>query len=54
MIHLDFNIKDFEPIVRFSISNLYDQYKVIPGNTVLQIPFPKDAPEKWTIMVLDV
>lgn len=52
VIHLDFNIKDFEPVVRLSISNMYDQFKA-SGNA-LQIPFPKDAPEKWTIMVLDV
>ena len=32
---------------------MFDTYKVTTGN-VLQIPFPKDAPPKWTVMVLDV
>ncbi|KRX04875.1 WD40-repeat-containing domain [Pseudocohnilembus persalinus] len=52
-IHLDFSIQNYEPNIRFNISNMYDEYKKTTGN-VLQIPFPKSAPQKWTIMVIDV
>ena len=52
-IHLDFLIKGQEEATRFSISNMYDNYKVTTGN-ILQIPFPKTAAEKYTVMVLDI
>ncbi|KAL4455065.1 hypothetical protein ABPG74_006447 [Tetrahymena malaccensis] len=52
-MHFDFNISNREPITRFSISNMFDQYKVV-GNSNLQIPYPSDAPVKWTVMVLDI
>jgi len=32
---------------------MFDQYKVVGGNC-LQIPYPSDAPLKWTVLVLDV
>lgn len=32
---------------------MYDAYKVSTGN-VLFIPFPKTAPGKWTVMIIDV
>jgi len=32
---------------------MYDNYKVTTGN-ILQIPFPKTAAEKYTVMVLDI
>ncbi|EGR29689.1 WDr90 protein, putative [Ichthyophthirius multifiliis] len=53
IIHLDFNIKGMLNTYRLTISNMFDKYKVIENN-VLQIPYPQNAPLKWTIMVLDI
>lgn len=52
-IHFDYGLRNREPTTRFTLSNVYETYKVSGGNT-LQIPFPKDAPAKWTVLVLDV
>jgi len=39
--------------IRISISSVFDQFKLSGANT-LQLPFPKNASEKWTILVLDL
>ena len=36
-----------------TISNMFDTFKTSAGN-LIQVPFPKDAPEKWTVMAFDV
>lgn len=52
MVHLDFLIKDRDPPIRFTVSNMWEQHKVT-GN-VLQIAYPKNTADKWTILILDV
>ncbi|EGR28052.1 WDr90 protein, putative [Ichthyophthirius multifiliis] len=52
-IHLDFQVKSREQIVRFTITNMNEEYKN-QNNQVLIIPFPKQSYEKWNILVLDI
>lgn len=53
VIHLDFTIRDFEPVIRFSLSNMFDAVKMTSGN-VVQIPFNKSSADKWSVVVIDV
>jgi hypothetical protein len=51
-IHLDLQIKDRDPLIKLTISNMYDVHKV--QSSQLLIPYPKNAPNKWTILILDM
>ncbi|CAD8163025.1 unnamed protein product [Paramecium octaurelia] len=51
-IHFDLQIKDRDPLIKLTVSNMYDVHKV--QQSQLLIPYPKNAPNKWTILILDV
>ena len=67
IIHVDVKVKDQEPLIRFSISNMFDKVKVKKYNkflsyfyiksnhlNTLQLPYSKENPIKWTILTLDL
>lgn len=52
IIHVDLTIKDREPGVRLTITNMDKEYSVSGGN-VLKIPYQIDRPV-WTIACIDL
>jgi hypothetical protein len=52
IVHVDISIKDREPPVRFTITNMDKEYSVAGGNT-LKIPYQVERP-LWTILCVDV
>ena len=51
-IHVDISVKDREPGVRLTLTNMDKEYSVSGGN-VLKVPFQTDR-SVWTIVCLDI